>query len=784
MNIKDLIIEVRDASYARVGQLMPQDLVGFQAVLRFNNVGSWEMKLPATHPLADAITTPGFGILVTGPNGVILSGPTVSVVNERKSEDPEGTWTIQGVDDSILLAERLAYPTPTIADVTAQTTSHDIRTGPASTVMYGYVRANLGDLAPAERQVGLTVATDPGIGTVVYKSARYDQLGEMLAGIASIDGLGFDIKQNGSVLQFLVWQPVDRTGTIRMDITNNTLSSSSYGYGSPKTTRAIVGGGGEGLNRKMVEVTTTESTAAQTLWDRRIESFVDENNTTDTNELTQAGKEALAEDGITVTSIDVTPSSDTTMRYGVDWGLGDKVTVVIGSQETKAIVTTVAMSIQPDGVRIGATVGQPTGVDYEALVSKRQTEQSKKIAQLELKEVPAIVWNDAEGTYEFVMKGGNVTQQIGAEQLAYVKNATGAALLNGRAVYPIGSSGTNQLVAYAQANSESTSTRTFGVLTEDLNNGNHGWVTTFGMVHNIDTSALTEGAAVWLSPTVAGGLTSTKPSAPDHMVLIGFCVRSHAVNGSIFVKVQNGFELDELHDVAIASKATGDLLVSTATGWSNKTPTAAGIATTTALNDGLATKAPLVHTHSGSAITSGQVLPEYGGQPTGSVISFAGSTAPNGYLLCQGQAVSRTTYAALFAVIGGTYGVGDGSTTFNLPDLRGRVAVGVDSGGIRIPSYSLLGQSSGAATHTLTAGQTPLVYGGWTWHGAEGGGPGWNMFGNAFSNTSINWSYYRAPGPSYGGAHSITNVYFHNGGNNEAHNNLQPYLILNSIIKT
>ena len=65
--------------------------------------------------------------------------------------------------------------------------------------------------------------------------------------------------------------------------------------------------------------------------------------------------------------------------------------------------------------------------------------------------------------------------------------------------------------------------------------------------------------------------------------------------------------------------------------------------------------------------------------PTGSVIPFAGKTAPTGWRMCQGQAVSRTTYAQLFSVIGTTFGSGDGSTTFNLPDLRGRVAVGVDS---------------------------------------------------------------------------------------------------------
>ena len=73
--------------------------------------------------------------------------------------------------------------------------------------------------------------------------------------------------------------------------------------------------------------------------------------------------------------------------------------------------------------------------------------------------------------------------------------------------------------------------------------------------------------------------------------------------------------------------------------------------------------------------------------PVGCVIPFAGAAAPTGWLLCQGQAISRTTYAQLFSVIGTTYGSGDGKTTFNLPDMRGRVAVGSDSKKEDRPSY-------------------------------------------------------------------------------------------------
>jgi microcystin-dependent protein len=87
----------------------------------------------------------------------------------------------------------------------------------------------------------------------------------------------------------------------------------------------------------------------------------------------------------------------------------------------------------------------------------------------------------------------------------------------------------------------------------------------------------------------------------------------------------------------------------------------------------------------------------------GSVIQYAGASAPDGYLLCQGQAVSRTTYAALFQIISTTYGSGDGTTTFNLPDLRQRVAVGLHSSG----TFNSMGKTGGNETHTITQAQLP-----------------------------------------------------------------------------
>lgn len=87
-------------------------------------------------------------------------------------------------------------------------------------------------------------------------------------------------------------------------------------------------------------------------------------------------------------------------------------------------------------------------------------------------------------------------------------------------------------------------------------------------------------------------------------------------------------------------------------------------------------------------------------EPAGIIMPFAGTVAPEGYLFCDGSDVSRTTYATLFGVIGTTFGAGDGSTTFNVPDLSGRVPLGVSS-------THLLGSTGGSETVTLTESELP-----------------------------------------------------------------------------
>jgi len=384
MQLSDLTIEVRNNNLERVGQLTPADLVGFSAVLRDKEVGSWSIKLPVGNPLAEELVKPDAGIIVSTDEGTLLSGPTISVVLSQNTDNPEGTYEITGADDSIVLTERLAYPTPATADVTAQTVAYDVRTGAAETVLKGYVAANIGPTAPTVRRVtGLTVEADLARGNTVTGSARFTNLQELLKGIADVGEVSFTIEQVGTGLVFQVTEPVDRSAEVRLDLYNGRLKSSDYAYSQPLTTRVIVGGDGDDATRTFLERTSADSLAAETLWGRRIETFVDSRNTTNTTELQAAADEVLVVDGKTQLSVSIAPSDDQTMLFGKDWNLGDKVTVVVGSTELVAVVTEVGLLISEDGVRIGATVGEPRGLDYESQLIARQISAAQRIAKLE-----------------------------------------------------------------------------------------------------------------------------------------------------------------------------------------------------------------------------------------------------------------------------------------------------------------------------------------------------------------------------------------------------------------
>ena len=385
MVVEDLIIEVRNPDLERIGQFMPEDLVGAVFVLRYNNVGTWEMKLPFGHRLGEFLRLPGYGLIVTGPgNSVILSGPTMSARLEQTADNLEGDWIISGASDEVILQERLAYPTPGTDDVTAQVTAYDERSGSAESVLKQYVNVNMAASAPVARQVAnLTIEANANRGGTVTGRARFDQLQELFYDLAQLGGIGYQIKQEGDELEFQCYLPTDRSATIRMDMDNQKLSSAQYSYGSAKVTRVIVGGQGEDEWRRFVESSSEQSEDAEDTWGRRIEVFKDNRNSRDSDILDQAGQELLVDQGKTIVEMSVTPSDDINMRFGVDWYLGDKVTIVVQEIEAQAVVTEIGLAIAEDGVRIGATVGAPIGITYEAKLLAKTADVNKRVGNLE-----------------------------------------------------------------------------------------------------------------------------------------------------------------------------------------------------------------------------------------------------------------------------------------------------------------------------------------------------------------------------------------------------------------
>lgn len=168
----------------------------------------------------------------------------------------------------------------------------------------------------------------------------------------------------------------------------------------------------------------------------------------------------------------------------------------------------------------------------------------------------------------------SVSNAPSAEYTSVVKHTVqaGVALIAGTPVYVSSANGTNMIVSKASNASEGTSSKTLGLIAQNLNANTNGFVVSEGLLAGLNTNGAVAGDPVWLGPTgtLIYGLTN-KPKAPAHLVFIGIVTRANANNGEIFVRIQNGFELEELHNVSITAPATGEVLVYNATTglWSN-----------------------------------------------------------------------------------------------------------------------------------------------------------------------------------------------------------------------
>jgi hypothetical protein len=215
-----------------------------------------------------------------------------------------------------------------------------------------------------------------------------------------------------------------------------------------------------------------------------------------------------------------------------------------------------------------------------------------------------------------------------ATVIARVRNNTGSTITRGSAVYITGAIGQIPTVALARADTDATSAQTLGLMAADLPNNTNGNVVVIGHLTGLNTSAFTDGQQLYLSGATAGVLTATKPYAPTHLVYVAVVEHAHPTQGELFVKVQNGYELDELHDVSAQTPTNGQTIVFNSSNslWEKNT---------VSLSLGVNGTLPVANGGTGqTSYTNGQLLI---GNNTGNTLTKATLTAGAGVSITNGS---------------------------------------------------------------------------------------------------------------------------------------------------
>ena len=237
--------------------------------------------------------------------------------------------------------------------------------------------------------------------------------------------------------------------------------------------------------------------------------------------------------------------------------------------------------------------GSGSGVPYTGATQNVDLgEFELKAGQIELDQSPTGIagvavtrWNDTIGSTETTLKGGSVVLKNGVDLVARVVNKVTPNTTLTKAAYQAvrisGAQGQRLAVSLAQANNDNNSSDTIGLVTETIATNQEGFILTVGQLEDINTTGSLQGETwadgdvLYLSPTTAGRITNVKPTAPQHIVVIGYVEYAHANHGKIYVKVMNGWELNELHDVAYPTTlANGEILQynSSTLRWENTKP--------------------------------------------------------------------------------------------------------------------------------------------------------------------------------------------------------------------
>jgi hypothetical protein len=337
-----------------------------------NDMGTFTLELPASHPAVDWAVQPGAGIVVRrhGTNRVEFSGYALDVYYAESQQSPKGDVTIVGVCDNILLAKELAYVN-TAQDVstsglTTYAAEFATYTGPGETAIKNIIGNNIGPAADIVRRryAHLNIPATTGLGTSGTWKARFEPILDRVQDMAKYSGLSFRLVQGiPGKIDVEVWDPAV-VAEARFSVEARNIKSIVGTFRAPDTTEVVVGGGGEGRAR----VWTRRSSGLSTAYGRRATIFHSRMDTVDLAEMRQTADEDLAE-GTATSGITFEVADTPSLKYGVHYSVGDIVTAVVRGVEVSDTIKRVEIIHEPGRApQITPSIGLPNEPESDGLV--------------------------------------------------------------------------------------------------------------------------------------------------------------------------------------------------------------------------------------------------------------------------------------------------------------------------------------------------------------------------------------------------------------------------------